>query len=121
MSKKTIYDVETSEQEFNFNNILNPLGVFNQLMRECIIREEQERQAKLIEARKKYVYGFKEVEFDKLFGKNVFDLDHTHVPGGMFQGIGFCDVGNLLHCLQTERTARGCQQDFLYGVLVFAD
>ena len=82
MSKKTIYDVETSEQEFNFNNILNPLGVFNQLMRECIIREEQERQAKLIEARKKYVYGFKEVEFDKLFGKNVFDLDHGYVCYG---------------------------------------
>lgn len=82
MSKKTIYDLETSGQEFDFYNTINPMGVFNQLMRECRIREEQERQAKLIEARKKYVYGFKEVEFDELFGKNVFDLDHGHVCYG---------------------------------------
>ena len=82
MSKKTIYDVETFGQEFNFNTILNPMGVFNQLMVECRIREEQERQAKLIEARKKYVYGFKEVEFDEIFGKNVFDLDHGYVCYG---------------------------------------
>ena len=82
MSEKTIYDVETSGKEFNFNTILNPVGVFNRLIRECQIREEQERQAKLIEARKKYVYGFKEVEFEKLFGKNVFDLDHGHVCYG---------------------------------------
>ena len=82
MGKKTIYDVETSVQEFDFYNTINPMGVFNQLMRECRIREEQERQAKLIEARKKYVYGFKEVEFDELFGKNVFDLDHGHVCYG---------------------------------------
>lgn len=82
MGKKTIYDVETSVQEFDFYNTLNPMGVFNQLMRECRIREEQERQAKLIEARKKYVYGFKEVEFDELFGKNVFDLDHGYVCYG---------------------------------------
>lgn len=82
MSKKTIYDLETSGKEFDFNNLLNPMGIFNQLMRECQIREEQERQAKLIEARKKYVYGFKEVEFDELFGKNVFDLDHGYVCYG---------------------------------------
>lgn len=82
MSKKTIYDVETFGQEFNFNTILNPMRVFNQLMKECRIREEQEHQAKLIEARKKYVYGFKEVEFDELFGKNVFDLDHCYVCYG---------------------------------------
>jgi hypothetical protein len=82
MSKKTIYDLETSGQEFDFYNTLNPMGVFNQLMRECRIREEQERQVKLVEARKKYVYGFKEVEFDELFGKNVFDLDHGYVCYG---------------------------------------
>lgn len=82
MSKKTIYDIETSTQEFDFNTILNPMEVFNQLMRKCQIREEQERQAKLVEARKNYVYGFKEVEFDKLFGKNVFDLDHGYVCYG---------------------------------------
>lgn len=82
MSKKTIYDTETLEQEFNFNYPINPLEMFNQLMRDCRIREEQERQAKLIKARKKYVYGFKEIEFDKLFGKNVFDLDHGYVYYG---------------------------------------
>lgn len=82
MSKKTIYDTETLEQEFNFNYPINPLEMFNQLMRGYRVREEQERQAKLVEARKKYVYGFKEVEFDKLFGKNVFDLDHGHVCYG---------------------------------------
>lgn len=82
MSKKTIYDTETLEQEFNFNYPINPLEMFNQLMRDCQIREEQERQAKLVEARKKYVYGFKEVEFDKLFGKNVYDLDHGYVCYG---------------------------------------
>lgn len=79
---KTIYDIETLGEEFDFNNLLNPMGVFNQLMREYRIREEQERQTKLIKARKKYVYGFKEVEFDKLFGKNVFDLDHGYVCYG---------------------------------------
>jgi hypothetical protein len=78
MSEKTIYGIETSGQEFDFYNTLNPIGIFNQLMRDCRIREEQERQAKLIEARKKYVYGFKEVEFDELFGKNVFSLDHGY-------------------------------------------
>ena len=82
MSKKTIYDTETLEQEFNFNYPINPLEMFNQLMRDCRVREEQERQAKLVEARKKYVYGFKEVEFEKLFGKNVFDLDHGYVCYG---------------------------------------
>ena len=82
MSKNTIYDIETLDKEFDFNNLLNPMGMFSQLMRECRIREEQERQAKLIEARKKYVYGFKEVEFEKLFGKNVFDLDHSYVCYG---------------------------------------
>lgn len=82
MSKKTICDTETLEREFDFNNSLDPLGIFNQLMREYRIREEQVRQTKLVEARKKYVYGFKEVEFDKLFGKNVFDLDHGYVCYG---------------------------------------
>lgn len=82
MSEKTIYDVETLEQEFNFNYPINPLEMFNQLMRDYQIREEQERQTKLVEARKKYVYGFKEVEFDKLFGKNVYDLDHGYVCYG---------------------------------------
>lgn len=82
MSKKTIYDFETLDKEFDFNNLLNPVGLFNQLMGEYRIREEQERQAKLIEARKKYVYGFKEVEFEKLFGKNVFDLDRGYVCYG---------------------------------------
>lgn len=82
MSKKTIYDLETLEQEFNFTYPINPLEMFNQLMKDYLIREEQERQAKLIEARKKYVYGFKEVEFEKLFGKNVFDLDHGYVCYG---------------------------------------
>ena len=82
MSKKTIYDTETLEREFNFNYPINPLEMFNQLMRDYRIREEQERQTKLVEARKKYVYGFKEVEFEKLFGKNVFDLDHGYVCYG---------------------------------------
>ena len=82
MSKKTIYDTETLEQELNFNYPINPLEMFNQLMRDCRVREEQERQAKLVEDRKKYVYGFKEVEFEKLFGKNVFDLDHGYVCYG---------------------------------------
>lgn len=70
MSKKTIYDLE------------NPMEMFYQFIEGIRIREEQERQGKLIEARKKYVYGFKEVEFDKLFGKNVFDLDHGYVCYG---------------------------------------
>jgi hypothetical protein len=82
MSKKTIYDTETLEQEFNFNYPINSLEMFNQLMRDYRIREEQKYQAKLVEARKKYVYGFKEVEFEKLFGKNVFDLDHGYVCYG---------------------------------------
>lgn len=79
---KTVYDTETLEQEINFNYPINPLEMFNQLIRDHRIREKQERQAKLVEARKKYVYGFKEIEFEKLFGKNVFDLDHGYVCYG---------------------------------------
>ena len=82
MSKKTIYDLETATQEFDFNNPINPLEMFNQLIGGIRIKDDQELQAELEEARKKYVYGFKEVEFDKLFGKNVFDLDHGHVCYG---------------------------------------
>ena len=67
MSKNTIYDTETLEQEFNFNTILNPMGVFNQLMRDCRVREEQERQAKLVEARKKY----------DVWVKEYYDLTHA--------------------------------------------
>lgn len=70
MSKKTIYDLE------------NPMEMFYQFIEGIRVREEQERQEKLIEARKKYVYGFKEVEFDELFGKNVFDLDRGYVCYG---------------------------------------
>lgn len=70
MSKKTIYNLE------------NPMEMFYQFIEGIRVREEQERQEKLIEARKKYVYGFKEVEFDELFGKNVFDLDHGYVCYG---------------------------------------
>lgn len=70
MSKKTIYDLE------------NPIEMFYQFIEGIRVREEQERQEKLIEARKKYVYGFKEVEFDELFGKDVFDLDHGYVCYG---------------------------------------
>ena len=33
----------------------------------------------------------------------------THVPGGMAQGIGLGDMGDLFHRLQTEGAARGCQ------------
>lgn len=58
------------------NVALDPIGWVNRLLSHYQHIEEQGRQVKLIEARKKYVYGFKEVEFDKLFGKNVFDLDH---------------------------------------------
>ena len=82
MSKKTIYDFETLGKEFDFSNPINPIGVLNQLIQGIRIRDEQERQAELEKAREKYVYGFKEVEFDELFGKNVFDLDHGHVCYG---------------------------------------
>ena len=39
----------------------------------------------------------------------------------MAQGVGLCHRGYLLKRLQTERTAGGRQQDFLYRVLVLAD
>ena len=65
-----------------FDYTLDPMRLFNGIMAHYRKIEEQERQAKLVEARKKYVYGFKEVEFEKLFGKNVFDLDHGYVCYG---------------------------------------
>ena len=39
----------------------------------------------------------------------------------MAQGISLGYVSNLLHRLQAERTARGSKQDFIDGILVFAD
>lgn len=87
---KTIYDLETLGQEFNFNDPINPIGILNQLIRGVRIKDEQEIQAELEEARKKYVYGFKQVEFDKLFGKNVFDLDHGY-GGGCYGYLTFKD------------------------------
>ena len=45
----------------------------------------------------------------------------THVPGGVPQSVGFRHVGNLLHRLQTERTATGCQQNLFYWILIFAN
>ena len=38
----------------------------------------------------------------------------------MAQGIGLCHMGNLVHRLQTEGAARGCEQNLLNGILVFA-
>lgn len=70
MCKNTNYDLET------------PMEMFYQFIEGIRIRDEQEIQAELEEARKKYVYGFKEVEFDELFGKNVFDLDRGYVRYG---------------------------------------
>ena len=87
---KTIYDLETFGKEFNFNDPINPIGILNQLIRGVRIKDEQELQAELEEARKKYVYGFKQVEFDKLFGKNVFDLDHGY-DGGCYGYLTFKD------------------------------
>jgi len=104
MGKKTIYDTETLEQEFNFNYPINPLEMFNQLMRDYRVREEQERQAKLVEARKKYVYGFKEVEFDELFGKNVFDLDRGYVCYGY---LTFKDKVISNHPIQLGKSIQG--------------
>lgn len=82
MPKNLIYDYEIDNQDNEFSTFIDPMGVLNRMMSEYRIREEQTRQAKLVEARKKYVYGFKEVAFDELFGKNVFDLDHGHVTYG---------------------------------------
>lgn len=82
MPKNLIYDYEIDNQDNDFATFIDPMGVLNRIMGEYRVREEQVRQAKLVEARKKYVYGFKEVEFDELFGKNVFDLDHGHVCYG---------------------------------------
>lgn len=82
MPNDLIYDYEVDNQDNDFSTFIDPMGLLNRIMGEYRVREEQMRQAKLIEARKKYVYGFKEVEFDKLFGKNVFDLDHGHVCYG---------------------------------------
>ena len=78
-----IYDTMDKEDITQmFDYTLDPMRLFNGIMAHYRQVEEQERQAKLVEARKKYVYGFKEVEFEKLFGKNVFDLDHGHVCYG---------------------------------------
>lgn len=82
MPKNLIYDYEIDNQDNDFSTFIDPMGLLNHIMGEYRVREEQMRQAKLVEARKKYVYGFKEVEFDELFGKNVFDLDHGHVSYG---------------------------------------
>ena len=82
MPKNLIYDYEIDNQDNEFSTFIDPMGVLNRIMGEYRVREEQMRQAKLVEARKKYVYGFKEVAFDELFGKNVFDLDHGHVTYG---------------------------------------
>jgi len=78
-----IYDTMDKEDITTmFDYTLDPMRLFNGIMAHYRTIEEQERQAKLVEARKKYVYGFKEVEFEKLFGKNVFDLDHGYVCYG---------------------------------------
>lgn len=82
MPKNLIYDYEIDNQDNDFSTFIDPMGLLNHIMGEYRVREEQMRQAKLVEARKKYVYGFKEVEFDELFGENVFDLDHGHVRYG---------------------------------------
>lgn len=82
MPNDLIYDYEIDNQDNDFGTFIDPMGLLNRIMGEYRVREEQMRQAKLVEARKKYVYGFKEVEFDELFGKNVFDLDHGHVCYG---------------------------------------
>lgn len=78
-----IYDTMDKEDITQmFDYTLDPMRLFNGIMAHYRKIEEQERQAKLVEARKKYVYGFKEVEFDELFGKNVYDLDHGYVCYG---------------------------------------
>jgi hypothetical protein len=78
-----IYDTMDKEDITTmFDYTLDPMRLFNGIMAHYRNIEEKERQAKLVEARKKYVYGFKEVEFEKLFGKNVFDLDHGYVCYG---------------------------------------
>lgn len=78
-----IYDTMDKEDITQmFDYTLDPMRLFNGIMAHYRKIEEQERQAKLVEARKKYVYGFKEVGFEKLFGKNVFDLDHGYVCYG---------------------------------------
>ena len=45
----------------------------------------------------------------------------THIPCRVAQGVSLGHMGNLLHRLQTERTARGRQQDLLDGVLILTD
>lgn len=78
-----IYDTMDKEDITQmFEYTLDPMILFNGIMAHYRNVEEKERQAKLVEARKKYVYGFKEVEFEKLFGKKVFDLDHGYVCYG---------------------------------------
>lgn len=78
-----IYDTMDKEDITTlFDYTLDPMRLFNGIMAHYRTIEEQERQAKLVEARKKYVYGFKEIEFEKLFGKNVYDLDHGYVCYG---------------------------------------
>ena len=80
-----LFDTSTMDKEDitqMFDYTLDPMRLFNGIMAHYRKIEEQERQAKLVEARKKYVYGFKEVEFDELFGKNVFDLDRGYVCYG---------------------------------------
>ena len=78
-----IYDTMDKEDITQmFDYTLDPMRLFNGIMAHYRKIEEQERQAKLVEARKKYVYGFKEVEFDELFGKHVYDLDHGYVCYG---------------------------------------
>lgn len=78
-----IYDTMDKEDITQmFDVMIDPMRLFNGVMAHYRTIAEQERQAKLVEARKKYVYGFKEVEFEKLFGKNVFDLDHGYVCYG---------------------------------------
>ena len=69
MPNDLIYDYEIDNQDNDFGTFIDPMGLLNRIMSEYRVREEQMRQAKLVEARKKYVYGFKEVEFDELFAR----------------------------------------------------
>ena len=70
-----IYDTMDKEDITTmFDYTLDPMRLFNGIMAHYRTIEEQERQAKLVEARKKYVYGFKEVEFEKLFGIKILEV-----------------------------------------------
>ena len=67
MPNDFIYDYEIDNQDNDLSTFIDPMGLLNRIMGEYRVREEQMRQAKLVEARKKY----------DIWVKEYYDLTHA--------------------------------------------